>query len=222
MKQSKKILLAGLIPFTAVILISIPLYISTKEDFIPDDDSLELYFRAAEAYERGNLPLCIMLSNSLFRSNPDFHQAGLLMGKAHFFSGEAETALRIFKRIGDSTGGGSDARLWQARAELSTGKHLAAEKTAEKQLSYCPEDPRLLSLMASICTTTENYQKAIEYRRRAALYEEDMGLNRLELARLYGIMLNKSESEANISRSLMLLPDDSRIRAGLETLLEDE
>ena len=94
-----------------------------------------------------------------------------------------------------------------------------AEALGEDLLSRSPEDPRILGTMASIALLDSEYQKAIEYYTRSTLFEEELALNRIELAKIYSSLLNPELAVAQLKRALLLLSADSPLRKAVSDLL---
>jgi len=207
-----------LLPLSAAV--SAVFFIILSNPGPPDETELELYFRAVNAYEEGKLDLVISLTDILAEKNPTFHQARLLQAKALFFSERWEDAAVSLQALMKDIENYNEAGIWLMRVRIQQGDLKAAALQGENMLSKAPEDPRILGLLARIAFIENDYQKSIEYYNRAILFEEDLAINRIELAKIYSALLNTEEAVRHLKKSLVLLPDDSPLRSGITLLIE--
>ena len=217
-RKNKKLLII-LIPLS--ILMSGGLYLHLTRAAPPDETELELFFRAAAAYDSGEYQTAVRLTEALSKGNRNFHQARLLRAKAEFFSGEYEKSGMLLRKLTDDFALYTEARIWLTRSLLHQGRTEAAKEEAEELLRWSDEDPRILGLLARTALAEQDYREAIEFHKRAALFEEDLAINRIELAGLYLRLSNREEAERNLRRSLSLLPGDSPLRPGVVSILEN-
>lgn len=213
----KRILLA-LIPLSIIASVSIYLLLSLPAE--PDERELDLYFRAMSAYETGDLDLTVKLSEALNDGNPSFYQAGLLHAKALFFSGRYIEAREQLDELLKDRGNYFEAEIWLVRCLLQLEEIGQANLYAEEMLSRAPEDPRVLGILARIAVLEKRYQPAIEYYNRAILFEEELAINRIELAKIYSSLLNIEEAGVQLEKALQLLSDESPLRPAIISLLK--
>ena len=183
---------ALLLPTALSLSAAIFLYLNRPTE--PNKTELDLYFRAVAAYEQADFEVCREISAALIKGNPSFHQAVLLYAKAQFFSGnyeEAETRLIKLLRRKENY---YEAEIWLLRCHIQLENIEAAKTFGENLLSRSPEDPRVLAVLASISLVENDYQRAIEYYTRSTLFEEELAINRIELAKIYSSLLNPEEA----------------------------
>ena len=200
-------------------LCSVGIYIALNRPSPPDETELDLYFRAFRAYENGNFPLCISLTDTLQKGNPSFFQAGLLKAKAEFFSDNFEASGRTLENLLKRNTNYYEAEIWILRCYLQLGETEKAYIKAEELHSRSPEDPRILNILGRIAAAEKNYQEAIEFFNRAALFEEELAVNRIELAKLYSELLNTELAAANFKQADNLLAPDSPIKSAVSELI---
>ncbi len=206
--------------FLAASALSVTIFFFLNRPAEPDRTELDLYFRAVNAYERADFGLCLKLTSALVKGNSSFHQAGLLKGKAEFFSERYEEAENTLKKLLKRTENYYEAEIWLLRCLVQLDNIDAAAALGEDILSRAPEDPRVLGILASIAAVKNDYQKAIEYRSRSILFEEELALNRIELAKIYSGLLNPQIASQQLERALELLSSESPLRQAVTDLLE--
>ncbi|MBI9108591.1 MAG: tetratricopeptide repeat protein [Spirochaetales bacterium] len=216
-KQRRRALI--LLPLSAAASILIFIILNLPDE--PDETEIELYFRAVSAYEAGNLELAVRLTETLSKGTPSFFQARLLLAKALFFSDRWDEAAGILSRLLDDFENYTEAEIWLMRTSIQQGDLQAAGFRGENMLSRAPGDPRVLGMLARIAETENDYQRAIEYYSRAILFEEELAVNRIELAKIYSSLLNHDEAFKHLEKSLVLLSDDSPLRPGIISLLKN-
>ena len=206
--------------FSFAIVISIAFFYLLNRPAPPDEMELELYFRAVNAFEEGKLQLVIDLTSPLTEKNPSFHQAGLLQAKSYFFSDRWEDAAFCLQTLMRDIKNYNEAGIWLMRVRVQQGDLKGAKLIGEELLSKAPGDPRILGLLARIAFTGGDYQRAIEYYKRAILFEEELAINRIELAKIYNSLMNTEEAVKHLKKSLVLLSDNSPLKPGLMSLIE--
>ena len=209
-----------IILFPAAAVSSLTIFLILSLPAGPGEAELELYFRASEAYESGNLPSCITLTDALLKGSPGFFQAGLLNAKALFFSNRFEAAYLRLKKILYKHPDYYEAELWLLRSAVQLEQFRHAEYLAEALLARSPEDPRVLGLLGRLAYSQKDYRAAIEYYSRALLFEETLAVNRIELAKIYSSLLNNKAAEEHLKKALMMLPSDSCLRPAVEIIIE--
>lgn len=185
----------------------------------PDQAEIDLYAKAYSAYENGDFELCISITSALLKGNSSFYQAALLKSKAEFFSGsytESESTLKNILRKKETF---YEAEIWKIRSLIQLGKTDQAEQACLELHSRSPEDPRLLSIMGRLSSLNGDYRKAIEYHKRAACFEEEAALNRIELAKLYLTLLNTDLAAENLERAIGFLNPDSPLQTAAKEIL---
>ncbi len=206
--------------FLAASALSVTIFLFLNRPTEPDRTELDLYFRAVSAYERADFGLCLELTSVLSKGNRSFHQAGLLKAKAEFFSKRYEEAEESLEKLLKRKENYYEAEIWLLRCLVQLEDLDGALFLGEDILSRAPEAPRVLGILASIAAVKKDYQKAIEYRSRSILFEEELALNRIELAKIYSGLLNPQLASQQLERALELLSSESQLRQAVTELLE--
>ncbi|MBN2049760.1 MAG: tetratricopeptide repeat protein [Spirochaetales bacterium] len=203
----KRRIILVLLPVTFIMSAGFYWFLGRPEE--PDKTELDLYFRALKAYEEGNLSSAVYLAETLCNGNAGFFQARLLLARAYFFNDrypEAEDQLRAVLKSEPAC---TDAHLWLLRTLVQEGRLEDAKNYGKGLLSLSSEDPRILGLLAGIARTQGDIQRALEYYKRALLFEEELALQRIELAKLYMQFFHPEEAAEHLKRSLVLLSPES-------------
>ena len=185
----------------------------------PDDTELELYFRAVSAYERGDFTLSISLTDALLTGNRSFYQAGLLNAKALFFSDRYDDAEKCLSKLIKRNKNYYEAEIWYLRTLVQQGNTDKAYKTGIELHSRAPEDPRIAGLLGRLALVENNYQGAIEYYKRAILFEEELAINRIELGKIYSSLFQPDMAELHLKKAITLLSDNSPLQSAIISLL---
>lgn len=180
----------------------------------------ETYINAKKLYFGGRLEEALETLRSEKFSSRRGHQGKLLEAKILFLQGHTTDAEPVLISLHKKNPGYSEAQLWLARAQLANDKTAAARETVENAMEYNPEDPRLLSLMGTICEKEKDYQQALEYLGRAALYGEDLARTEIGLAQLYYRFGQDKQANAHIQRAQALITEKSVLRRPLQELAQ--
>lgn len=207
-----------LLPSGAVLSIIIFIFLNLPAD--PDKTELELYFRAVNSYENADFDLCITLTEALAKGNPEFYQAKLLKAKAEFFSDCFADAADTLRKLLKNRKNYYEAEIWLMRCHFQLEDTGTAIILGEDLLSRAPEDPRVLGMLARIAASENDYQKAIEYYNRSVLFEEELAINRIELAKIYCCLLNPEKAAVNLEKAVGLLAEESPLKPAVISLIE--
>lgn len=216
LKRANRIYLFAL-PLSVALSLTIYLILNLPSE--PDRTELELYFRAVQAYENGDFQQCLNLTEALSKGNPSFFQAGLLEAKALFFSNRINDAEARLRRLIAKKSNYFEAEIWLLRCLIREENFTDAENLGEELLSRAPESLPILGMLAGLSETDCDYRSAIEYYKRAALHEEELAVNRVQLAKLYSSLLNNEEADQQLKRALCLMSENSPLRSAVELLL---
>ena len=188
---------------------------------VPDStERLALYGRAKSLYLQGSIEEAKPLFRKIYETYPEFHQAGLMYGKACMLSGDTGEAKKVFELLLQDHPGYPEAKLWQIRNLLNTGDAKEAGVLLNRALEKDSRDPRLLSLSGVIHETEKEYQQAIESYRKALLFEEELARTRLRLARLLFRFGLDREAALEIRKALAVLPEESILGKSVQEVLE--
>lgn len=204
-----------IISLTAALCLSFLIYFFLNRPAEPNEEEAGLYAKALTAYESADFALCIQLSEALFKGNPSFYQAGLLKSKAQFFCMDYREAKITLNKLLRRKGNYYEAEIWLIRCLIQQNNLEAAEARCADLHSRAPEDPRLLNIMAGLSELKKNYRSAIEYRRRAILFEEETAINRIELAKIYFSLHNIDLAQENIQKASLFLEENSPLKSAL-------
>ncbi len=207
-----------LLPIPIGLSVVIFLYLNRPAE--PDRTEIDLYLRAVNAYHNADFELCLSISSALIEGNSSFHQAGLLKAKAEYFSGNYAAAAQTLEEVQKKKENYYEAELWLIRSLIQIDELDKAVALGEDLLSRAPEDPRILGALASAALILNDFRAAIEYRKRASLFEEELALNRIELAKIYSGILNPETALQQLKRALELLSPHSPLRRAVTELIE--
>ncbi len=178
----------------------------------------ETYIDAKKQYLAGNLAGSLETLRTDKFGTRRGHQGKLLEAKILFLQGQAAESEKILLRLLDKNPRYTEAQLWLARSQLANEKISEAQETIEKAMEYNPEDPRFLSLAGNIREIEKDYQQALEYHMRAALYGEDLARTEISLAQLYYRFGQDARATEHIHRAQALVSERSVLRRPLQEL----
>lgn len=210
-----------LILFIPAIVLSIFIYGISTHNSPAENSELELYFKAAEAYDDGDFNSTLNLTTALSDKCPSFFQARLLLGKAQFFSGLIPEAEETLEKLIDDKKNYYEAEIWNLRCKIQTDDIVTARVYGEELLSRSPEDPRILGMLAGIAALENDYQQALELYKRASLFEEVLAINRVETAKVYLSLFNDTEAAIQLNKAAELAIENSPIQPALINLINN-
>lgn len=179
---------------------------------------LTTYIDAKKQYFAGNLTASLETLYTEKFGTRRGHQGKLLEAKILFLQGKTADSEKILLRLLDKNPRYTEAQLWLARSQLANEKISEAQETIEKAMEYNPEDPRFLSLAGNIREIEKDYQQALEYHMRAALYGEDLARTEISLAQLYYRFGQDARATEHIHRAQSLVSERSVLRRPLQEL----
>ncbi len=184
-------------------------------------DHLEAYLEAKKAYTIGDLDETITITTKLSKKSPLLYQGQLLLGKSLFFTDRYEEADLVLSRLVKKHPAYLEAGLWKARTEIQLNQIDNAYNRIEYLLSYNSDDPRLLGLMANIEEQKGELGRAIDFFKRASLYEEELAKNRLSLGKIYSRMGVYDKALDELTEAKELLDETSPLYTPLNAITED-
>ena len=179
-----------------------------------DPHTLRRYANAHELYARGHFTQSAELLEGIKRFPP----AMTLRGKAHYFSGDLDTAQRSFRQTLRERPGNFEAKLYLARILREQGEGDKARQMANDLLADNPRDIRLLRLAASIAMDQGSPAEASAFLDQAAEMTADGALVLLDRARLRWIAGNGAEALEDLARARAMLPWDSPVARSISQL----
>ncbi len=185
------------------------------------NEHLAIYLEAKQAYTTGDLNRAISLTTKLSKDSPLLYQGKLLLSKSYFLTDQYKKADIALEKLLKKHPAYLEAGLWKARTELQLGQIDNASNRIEYLLSYNSDDPRLLGLMAGIEEQKGDMGRAIDFYKRASLYEEELAKNRLSLGKLYSRMGVYDKSYYELNQAKELLESDSPLYNSLNTIIKE-
>lgn len=192
------------------------LFLSACKAQNPSDDSLEKYLNAREEYISGNFSSAEELLLEIAENQSLKPQVSFLLAKTLFMQGQPAESQAILEELLKNFPEHADARVWLARSQFANENVESALETLEKALLWCGEDPRVLSLMGSCHEVLGNTDKALDYYRKAALFEEEMVKIYLSLANLYGRNRLMDVKKTYLMKADAIVSDGSPFKGAVE------
>lgn len=184
-------------------------------------EHLEIYLEAKRAYITGDLNTAVSLTTVLTKKSPLLYQGQLLLGKSLFLMDQYIEADRFLAKLLNKHPAYLEAGLWKARTEIQLNLIEDAHTRVENLLSYNSDDPRLLGLMGNIEEQKGNHGQAIDFYKRASLYEEELAKNRLSLGKLYSRLGVYDKSYYELLQAKELLEADSPLYKPLNIIMAE-
>ncbi|RKX82948.1 MAG: hypothetical protein DRP57_08870 [Spirochaetes bacterium] len=184
------------------------------------DEALSEYLSAKRTYEKGDFAAALQKFKLIYEKYSGFYQAGFMYGKSQFFLGDAGNAGLIFKKLYTDFPAFTDAGFWQARALYEAGKLKNSEELLKRLLSFQPDNPEMLYMLALISLEQDRIPDAISFLRKASLFGERFALVYFQLGRLYDQLGLEDESLKELSRAKVLLPKDDALYTSIKLIEE--
>jgi tetratricopeptide (TPR) repeat protein len=179
-----------------------------------DDKTLLLYARARSLYEDGRFAeTTAALSRKNAGVKTDFFVPALVLrGKAEFFSGDAASAEKTFRRILFLRPAQTEASLYLASVLREMGNDRDAKKIVEGLLADDPANIRALRLAASLnAGGGAETGAAMAFLDRAADICEEAALVLLDRARLLWIGGRHTEALSDLRRAKVIARDGGEL-----------
>jgi len=206
---------------------------------IPSGADLNLYLSAKEHYLNGELedaekdlmqisgmtqlqngPVKTRRSGHYNRVKGDlFPQAVFMLSKVLYFGGRADEAEELLNILLAGIPRYREAEILLCRIELQRSEYSPVMKRLDRLLAFDASDPRLLYLRALTCRGEGDTAAAIDFLRKASLFGGELALVHLELGRIYNELGQREEALKELSRSSMLLPEESILKKPVVQLL---
>ena len=167
------------------------------------------YTRAAGAYDDGNLEGAAEAARLALDAEKTFLPALVLLGKALFFSGDDEAAIKALKRGVEESPRSGEAALWLARAYRAAGRDDDALSTCDLLLSAEPSNIAALRLSADIALGSGDGATALARLDRAIAAAGDAGMAFADRAALRWASGNLEGTVADLGAALAVLPVES-------------
>ncbi|OQX29760.1 MAG: hypothetical protein B0D92_02065 [Spirochaeta sp. LUC14_002_19_P3] len=181
---------------------------------------LNSYAKARAAYLEGKFEAVDTLLEEMSPNSDIETQAVFLLAKSHYMQEQFQEAgnelLKLLRRSPEH----GDARLWLARVKIAQNEPDEAESILREALLWNGEDPRVLSLMGDVQQMRGNIDQALDYYRRAALFEDELVKIYLSLAALYGRSQITGMEEFYVEKAESLVGEDSLFNQAVQAARE--
>jgi predicted Zn-dependent protease len=180
------------------------------------EDTLLRYARAEGIYAQGRFSELL----PLLAGEKSFPPALTLRGKAEYFSGDPEAAERSFRRALSRQPSSVEAALYLARILREKGEAGEAEALVEGILANDPGDIRALRMRAELYRDrgSTGEESAAALLDRAVEASGEAALVFVDRARFRWVGGNKAGALRDLQRAKTLLPGDSALYRGIESL----
>ncbi len=172
-------------------------------------ESMRTYAEARSAYLNGDFDTASQLLEVLLPEKSLTTQVMFLLAKTYFMQGKNMKTEELLEKIVKQTPEHADARLWLARTKIALDEPLEARAILEWELLWSGEDPRILALMGACQQILGETDKAMDYYRRAALFEDELVKIYLSLAAIYGRSRIKKMEEYYVYKAESIASADS-------------
>lgn len=179
---------------------------------------LAAYLSAKQRYAAGDLVGSETLLADILRSDRDFSQARLLLGKSQLLLGkflEAETTLHTLVQDVPAY---REAHLWWLRSLIQLERTGEARAALEGLLAWDPDDPRLLLLMAEVAALDGITEEMIAMHARASLYADELARGALRMGRAFYALGEVSRARLAVAEAGRLIAPDSILRSAVAEL----
>jgi tetratricopeptide (TPR) repeat protein len=177
------------------------------------------YVAAAEAYAQERYAEALEYVRESLRLDSHFYQARLLEGKILFFQDRGEEAAQVFAKLGARHPEYTEARIWNLRCMVLSVTSLTKEDTQgalDRELSFNPNDWRVLYLYALFAGNTGDYEKRLAMGRRAETALSDSAKVYLDMALTWRSLELEDRAEAYFEKARIVSGGNGIARQILE------
>ena len=145
-------------PLLLLVLLSGALLTACNRD--PEVRKQKYYDSGMKYLEQSKLDEATIQFRNALKIDPEFAEAGTMLGQVHFRRREYREAYQAFQDAVQAQPEYLPARKAIAGLYLTGGKFSEAQQDAEHVLERSPDDPEALLLLANSQAYQENYQEA--------------------------------------------------------------
>ncbi|MBA7658732.1 hypothetical protein ES703_66691 [subsurface metagenome] len=182
-------------------------------------DLLQQYLRAKSSYIRGDVDEALEQFILIEQKVPHFSANSFMIGKIYFFKEDYRKAESTWSEALRYNTHHTDSAKWLSRLHLLEAQPDRAEDLITCALQNNSEDPELLILMGKIKWAQENFSQAIEFYKKAQLFEEKLAEARIDLAEIYRDFGLIDRTVPELERALQLLDQESPIYHSVHSIL---
>jgi tetratricopeptide (TPR) repeat protein len=204
-----------------VLLMAMPCIFSCSRLKPPSDADLVDYAKAAALYAQGRFPQAATAAADLAMRAPEFSAAGVLAGKASYFSGDAKAAIVALERAMKGKTANREAGIWLSRALRSAGEREKASLLVDELLSCDSEDWRVLSLASQLRADSGDSSGERAFLDRALDSGSGLGLVFMERARFRYASGNLDGARKDLLSALAVLSEGSSAFLAARGILDE-
>jgi tetratricopeptide (TPR) repeat protein len=192
-----------------IILISISTHACVRQEI--SEAILSDYSEAKNLYIKGDLDTALQHFCAIKKKAPTFANNLFMIGKIYFFQKKYEEAEKTWTALMDRQPYHMDTVKWLARMYLQENKIEQAEPLVTRALAYNSDDPELLLLFAKVKANVKDYSTAIEFYKKALLFEERLVEAHIDLSDMYRSFGLTERACSELERALGLLDRKSAL-----------
>jgi tetratricopeptide (TPR) repeat protein len=182
------------------------------------DRAAGAYVAAAEAYGQERYAEALEYVRESLRLDVHFYQAWLLEGKILFFQDRREEAAQVFSKLSAKRPEYTEARIWKLRCLVLMVRPLGenqeeaineAQEALDRELSFNPNDWRVLYLYALLAGNTGDYEKHLVMGRRAETALSDSAKVYLDMALTWRSLELEDRAELYFEKARIVSGDNA-------------
>ncbi len=159
------------------------------------------YKTAKNLYVKGEMEESVSVLSEIEKTDPDFLPALFLSGRIHYFMNKSETAEIKWKEVLKRNRNHIQAGKWLIKLYISENRINEAEVLLFRMFKLSSEDPELMILAGKLNKNRKKYLEAIEYYKKAFLFEDKLIDAHLDTAEIYSLFGLKEKSLIQLEKA---------------------
>ncbi len=207
----KKILIMIVLIIT-LIFYSCPL--SEKPDLISE-------FKTANSlYIKGKTAEALSILERIENKAPSFHPSLFLSGKIHFLDSRPKKAEEKWRKAVSGTPIHIQSGKWLCRKYIAENRNMEAEKLLFRLFKVSDADPELLIIAGKIRKNEGRYLEAIEYYKKAFLFEDKLIEAHLDIADIFYHFGIRDKALIHLKKAASIGGEDHELFSPVESIIK--
>ncbi len=203
-----------------LLLTLLTIFACSDRNISEENENIANYIQAKNMYIQGDMDNALSIFLNIQENDPNFVNNSFMIGRIYFSKEDYENAETAFTNLLEINPYHIDSRKYLARIYFNQYKLSEAEEQINLSLEISSEDPDLILILADIKKRQEDFASAIEYYKKASVFETNFAVARVELAEIYRGVGLYDKTKIELERALNILDKDSIYYNPVSAILE--
>ncbi len=200
-----------------VLIITLTLYscpLSEKPD-------LNSEFKTANSlYIKGKTTEALSILEVIEKKDPSFSPGLFLSGKIHFIDNRPKKAEEKWRKAVSGTPIHIQSGKWLCRKYIAEKRNMEAEKLLFRLFRASDADPEFLIIAGKLRKNEGRYLEAIEYYKKAFLFEDKLIEAHLDIAEIFCLFGIRDKSLIHLKKAASIGGEDHELFSPVESIIK--